>query len=176
MSSLKRKDAPAVNSSKKDAKPTTETRPSKKVKSEKPGKRDEKKSSKDMQKAPSSAPAITTIKEDEPLFPRGGGSVLTPLEHKQITIQAKQDALFEEESGKPPKTSEKVEKKRKRKSSTKEDKAGDKSARDEDAVRIEALNYKVRALQDDYHEKSNKSDLSYSVLSKDRWFSAKYAK
>lgn len=37
-------------------------------------------------------------KEDAP-FPRGGASVLTPLEHKQIKIQAKQDVLFEQSTG-----------------------------------------------------------------------------
>lgn len=142
MSSLKRKGAPSANPAAKDAKPTTETRPSKKVKSDKPGKSRDK-GSKATEKTPSSAPAIAVVKDEEPLFPRGGGSILTPLEHKQITIEAKRDALFEEQSGKPSKKgekAEKAEKKRKRKPSAKEDK---KSVRDEDAVRIEGLNYKV---------------------------------
>lgn len=144
MSSIKRKGAPSANSSERDAKHNAESRPSKKVKSEKTGKRDDKKGAKDTEKTPSSVKAITTIQGDEPLFPRGGGSVLTPLEHKQITIQAKQDALFEEESGKPSKKTEKSEKKKKRKSSKKEEKSSGTSARDEDAVKIEGLNYKVR--------------------------------
>lgn len=38
------------------------------------------------------------LKEDVP-FPRGGASVLTPLEQKQIKIQAKQDVLFEQTTG-----------------------------------------------------------------------------
>lgn len=99
-------------------------------------------SKKANKKAPSSAPTIATIKKDEePIFPRGGGSVLTPLEHKQITIEAKRDALFEEEtSSKPSKKEDKESKKRKRKS---KDKDVAKPARDENAVRIEGLNYKV---------------------------------
>ena len=149
MSSLKRKGAPPGTSATKDAKPTTDSRPSKKVKSDKPAKKTEdKKGSKDTDKNASSAPAISRVKEDEPLFPRGGGSVLTPLEHKQITIQAKQDALFEEESAKTNKKADKDLKKRKRKPSAKDTKDGkDDSllARDPDAVRIEGLNYKVRS-------------------------------
>jgi rRNA biogenesis protein RRP5 len=138
MSTLKRKGAPSGNASKKDS-------PSKKVKSEKPvDKTPDKKASKSIDKTPSSAPSIARVKQEEPLFPRGGGSVLTPLEHKQITIQAKQDALFEEESGKATKKGEKDTKKKKRKSSAKDVKKADKPAHDPDAVKIEGLNYKVR--------------------------------
>lgn len=99
-------------------------------------------SKKANKKAPSGAPAIATIKKDEePIFPRGGGSVLTPLEHKQITIEAKRDALFEEESSsKTSKKGDKESKKRKRKS---KDKDVAKPVRDDKAVRIEGLNYKV---------------------------------
>lgn len=150
MSSLKRKGAPAAHSSAKDVKPTTETRPSKKAKPDKPvksgGKERDSQASKATEKTRSSAPAVATVKDEEPLFPRGGGSILTPLEHKQISIEAKRDALFEEETGRSSKKGEKdergdkVDKKRKRKSSTKEDKT---PTRDEDAVRIEGLNYKV---------------------------------
>ncbi|CAN8097612.1 unnamed protein product [Discula destructiva] len=106
------------------------------------------KSKKANTKAPSAAAtatatatpvAIASAKEEE-AFPRGGGSVLTPLEHKQITIEAKRDALFEEESGsKPSKKDDKDSKKRKRKSKEKDVAKPD---RDEDAVRIEGLNYK----------------------------------
>lgn len=143
MSSIKRKGAPSANASERDAKPHAESRPSKKVKSDKTSKRDEKKGAKDTEKPTPSAKPIATVQGDEPLFPRGGGSILTPLEHKQITIQAKQDALFEEESGKPSKKPEKGDKKRKRKSSKKEEKAVGSSAKDEDAIKIEGLNYKV---------------------------------
>ena len=47
---------------------------------------------------PSSGRSLSVLKEDAP-FPRGGASVLTPLEHKQIKIQAKQDVLFEQTTG-----------------------------------------------------------------------------
>lgn len=146
MSTLKRKGAPSGNASKKDS-------PSKKVKSEKPADKTpenkssrtpDKKASKSTDKAASSAPSIARIKQEEPLFPRGGGSVLTPLEHKQITIQAKQDALFEEESAKATKKGDKDAKKKKRRSLGKDAKKSDKPAHDPDAVRIEGLNYKVR--------------------------------
>lgn len=145
MSSIKRKGAPSTNPSERDAKHNPESRPSKKVKSDKTAKREDKKSAKDTEKAASSTKAIATVQGDEPLFPRGGGSVLTPLEHKQITIQAKQDALFEEESGRPSKKTEKGDKKKKRKSSKKEEKAA--GVKDEDVVKIEGLNYKVWALK-----------------------------
>lgn len=55
-------------------------------------------------KASAGKPTLSS-KEDAP-FPRGGASVLTPLEHKQIKIQAKQDVLFEQVTGdKAPRTS-----------------------------------------------------------------------
>ena len=41
-----------------------------------------------------------TVPKQEPSFPRGGANVLTPLEQKQIQIQAKQDVLFEQSTGK----------------------------------------------------------------------------
>ncbi|KAL8767011.1 MAG: hypothetical protein Q9209_006365 [Squamulea sp. 1 TL-2023] len=39
------------------------------------------------------------LRQEEPSFPRGGASVLTPLEQKQIQVQAKNDVLFEQETG-----------------------------------------------------------------------------
>lgn len=45
-------------------------------------------------------PSAPIIRQDEPAFPRGGASVLTPLEQKQIQIQAKDDVLFEQSTGK----------------------------------------------------------------------------
>jgi len=49
---------------------------------------------------------VSILREEEPAFPRGGASVLTPLEHKQIQIQAKQDVLFEQSTGKKVKAYE----------------------------------------------------------------------
>ncbi|KAI4181472.1 MAG: hypothetical protein LQ346_006783 [Caloplaca aetnensis] len=47
-----------------------------------------------------STPGATVLRQEEPAFPRGGASVLTPLEQKQIHIQAKNDVLFEQNTGK----------------------------------------------------------------------------
>ena len=47
-----------------------------------------------------SASKLSVLREEEPAFPRGGASVLTPLEHRQIKFQAKQDVLFEQTTGK----------------------------------------------------------------------------
>lgn len=48
-----------------------------------------------LEDAPTSR-KISFLREEEPLFPRGGGSVLTPLEHRQINVEAQRDALFEQ--------------------------------------------------------------------------------
>ncbi|KAI9667406.1 MAG: rRNA biogenesis protein rrp5 [Bathelium mastoideum] len=40
------------------------------------------------------------LKNDERSFPRGGASALTPLEHKQIQIEAERDVLFENRASK----------------------------------------------------------------------------
>lgn len=39
--------------------------------------------------------SIPTLPAEEPAFPRGGASILTPLEHKQIAFEAQRDVLFE---------------------------------------------------------------------------------
>lgn len=39
---------------------------------------------------------LSVIRDEEPLFPRGGGSVLTAVEKKQIQNQATRDVLFEQ--------------------------------------------------------------------------------
>lgn len=50
---------------------------------------------------PASASTLSALRprEEEPAFPRGGASLLTPLEHKQIQIQATKDVLFEQNTG-----------------------------------------------------------------------------
>lgn len=48
------------------------------------------------------ASELSVLRDDEPSFPRGGGSVLTPLERKQIQIQANKDVLFEQKGPKKP--------------------------------------------------------------------------
>lgn len=105
-------------------------------------------------KPESSAPK-SVFKDEETSFPRGGASVLTPLEHKQIQIQANQDVLFEQagikrkggddgfsdmgsEDGEQatPKSSKKTHSKKSKKS------RGD--GEEEKLVRVEGLSYKVR--------------------------------
>ncbi|KAI9840320.1 MAG: rRNA biogenesis protein rrp5 [Sclerophora amabilis] len=46
------------------------------------------------------AKPISVLREEEPSFPRGGASVLTPLEYKQIKADATRDVLFEQNSSK----------------------------------------------------------------------------
>ncbi|KAI9820992.1 MAG: rRNA biogenesis protein rrp5 [Thelocarpon impressellum] len=43
---------------------------------------------------------LSSLRAEEPAFPRGGASVLTPLEHKQIKIDATRDVLFEQSGSK----------------------------------------------------------------------------
>ncbi|KAI5301453.1 rRNA biogenesis protein rrp5, partial [Ascosphaera pollenicola] len=83
------------------------------VQTDKTDKRDNKRQSTSTQKPandskPDVAPlaqSTISIREDEDTpFPRGGNSVLTPLEQKQINLQAKKDVLFEQSGGKAKKT------------------------------------------------------------------------
>lgn len=102
------------------------------------------------EKAP---PKASVFKDEETSFPRGGASVLTPLEHKQIQIKANQDVLFEqtgtkrtggaddeygdmgsEDEGKTAKAEKKRPAKKGKKSHDDEDK--------EPVVKAEGLNYK----------------------------------
>lgn len=98
---------------------------------------------------------LSVLRDDEPAFPRGGASVLTPLEQKQIHVQAKKDVLFEQngksssnaldgenensaeepDAEKPTVKSKKEKKKVKKKVAT--------EAPKEQGVRIEGLNFKV---------------------------------
>ena len=59
--------------------------------------------SRDIQSAKKYKPTIPTynpsVLRDEEIFPRGGASILTSLEHKQIRVQAQEDALFEQTTG-----------------------------------------------------------------------------
>lgn len=102
--------------------------------------------------------AVSVLREEESAFPRGGGSVLTPLERKQIQIQATRDVLFEQKrSGKPaegldddvsdadvdmqdegekPATTKKSRKSKNKKSRDTEKKA-------KEGVRVESLSFKV---------------------------------
>lgn len=93
------------------------------------------------------APKIARAKEEEAAFPRGGASVLTPLEHKQINIDATRDVLFEHETASRAKADGDLEATtshggKKRKSKSKRTKDENMKA-DEDNIRIEGLSYKV---------------------------------
>lgn len=148
MSNLKRKDAPGGHPPAKAAKQSKEAHPSKtgkskidKPKTDKP-KVDKPQTDKAKTEAAPKKAVVSVLKEEEALFPRGGGSVLTPLEQKQIQLEAKADALKEEfDTGGKPVT------KKKRSASLKKsaDKADKKTETkpDEDSVKIESLNFKV---------------------------------
>ncbi|PHH60609.1 hypothetical protein CDD81_1399 [Ophiocordyceps australis] len=128
MSSLKRKDAPGkAQPPSKSAKKSKESRPSKEALT-------------GVASQPAAVTASTTVsllKNEEPIFPRGGGSVLTPLEQKQIQLDAKADALQEEFQ-----VTEKPQKRTRRKLSLL---AASKSGllRDkESSVKVESLSFK----------------------------------
>ncbi|EIT75965.1 rRNA processing protein [Aspergillus oryzae 100-8] len=102
------------------------------------------------------ASELTVLRDDEPSFPRGGGSVLTPLERKQIQIQATKDVLFEQKATKDSSKNDEHDEdaemedvddttatatKKSRKRKTKSKKSAD-EAQDKQGVRIEGLNFK----------------------------------
>ncbi|RMZ42000.1 hypothetical protein AFCA_006920 [Aspergillus flavus] len=102
------------------------------------------------------ASELTVLRDDEPSFPRGGGSVLTPLERKQIQIQATKDVLFEQKATKGSSKNDEHDEdaemedvddttatatKKSRKRKTKSKKSAD-EAQDKQGVRIEGLNFK----------------------------------
>ncbi len=100
--------------------------------------------------------ALSALAAEEPLFPRGGGSVLTPLEHKQIQIEATRDVLFEEQGSKRTKrghiddiengeldtgaTTKLSKAKRNTKSRSKKDQES--TEQKEPGIKIESLSYK----------------------------------
>ncbi|KAH8162095.1 hypothetical protein CIB48_g6153 [Xylaria polymorpha] len=139
MSSLKRKDAPGGAPAAKSPK---------RSKSDKPQSKSNANSSqptKTSQQKPASAAGVSRLKEEEPLFPRGGGSILSPLEHRQISIQAKQDVLFEQASSQKDKKTDQSVKRKKSKASKSKPSNGSRPA--EDGVRIESLNYQITEIR-----------------------------
>ncbi|KAJ5488730.1 hypothetical protein N7539_003620 [Penicillium diatomitis] len=124
------------------------------------GAEDRKAESKPRDTAPQ-ASELSVLRDDEPSFPRGGGSVLTPLERKQIQIQANKDVLFEQKGVKKP-TREFVNEndddededvemedadanasaKKSRKKKSKAKKSASKDSSEKEGVRIEGLSYK----------------------------------
>lgn len=122
---------------------------------------DESKSARPEKKQKASVPSTKpVVLAEEPVFPRGGSSILTPLEQKQIHIQATSDVLFEQSTGRKPAIHEFEDEehgsdqldqsssalqKRKRKKKTQKNQKGnlDEVAKEPD-MRIERLSYKVR--------------------------------
>ena len=109
-------------------------------------------------KSSTSTQKKSLLREEEPAFPRGGASILTPLEYKQIQIQAKQDVLFEQNTGQKAARNEFEDEgndedlpgqlggpiKKSKNNSKIRDKMGKKlGVVEEVAVRIEGLSYKV---------------------------------
>jgi len=105
--------------------------------------------------AKSQKPAQTSVfKDEERSFPRGGASVLTPLEHKQIQIKATQDVLFEQ-SGQKRVAEDRLSDEddhasddgasagKKSKKSKKKSKKAKGAEKEERFVRVESLSYKV---------------------------------
>lgn len=101
---------------------------------------------------------VATVPKQEPSFPRGGANVLTPLEQKQIQIQAKQDVLFEQSTGKkvqradleeeeevdglPSSKSQESTKTKRLKNKKKSSKSTEPTKEKEKTVRIEGLSYR----------------------------------
>jgi len=119
-----------------------EDRPSKRLRPE------EKEKSTSSTKIPAVS-KLSKAREEEVAFPRGGASVLTPLEHKQIQIEATRDVLFEQ-SAKSAAAAEEggeaqnaIRKKVKSKSKGKGKKGGEEAEPEEETVKIEGLSYKV---------------------------------
>jgi rRNA biogenesis protein RRP5 len=145
MAAIKRKAEQASTPSKKD-KNASDARNAKRRKS------DVTEQSAPAKPKPEMTARTSVFKDEEKSFPRGGASVLTPMEHKQIQIRANQDVLFEQSGTKrkgddgmsdmgsddEEKAASKASKKRPAKKGKKAQEDGDK----EKVVRAEGLNYK----------------------------------
>ena len=149
MSALKRKNGPDATKVSKDnpAKRTKTDTPEKNAKAAKTDKPNKAKESTTAPSTSASRPAkssvLTLLKDEEPLFPRGGGSVLTPLEQKQIQMKAKADAFDEDELDVSAKSKTKKKERNDKRSSKKSDKQTSHPVRGEDSVKVESLNFKV---------------------------------
>ncbi|RPA89371.1 nucleic acid-binding protein [Choiromyces venosus 120613-1] len=88
---------------------------------------------------PAKPSTLRVSKDEETSFPRGGGSILTPLEFKQISNDAAKDALFETENAKVKTTKKpkREELKKGKKSKKDESKKGEKKG-----IVAEGLSYK----------------------------------
>lgn len=140
----KRKSGPTNESFARSKKPAEgDDRPSKRLRA------DKKDGKSATLKAPL-VPKISRVREEEAAFPRGGASILTPLEHKQIQIEATRDVLFEQQGAKFSRPDEErgeeetaIRKRQKPKSKGKGKKGVEKTEPEDETVKIEGLSYKV---------------------------------
>ncbi|PBP21383.1 rRNA biogenesis protein RRP5, partial [Diplocarpon rosae] len=136
----KRKSGPTNESFARSRNPTDgDTRPSKRPRADEDSKKP---------KNPHIS-KIAKARNDEDAFPRGGASLLTPLEHKQIQIEATRDVLFEQganskadEFGADGETTERKKKNPKSNWKVKGKKGTEVAEVEEEGVRIEGLSYK----------------------------------
>lgn len=84
----------------------------------------------------------TSLSSSEVAFPRGGGSVLTPLEVKTISNQATEDVLFEQASSAKRPNSDGAQPQKKRKKPAKKTAGALKPAEEEQLKPIEHFNFK----------------------------------
>ncbi|KAH6723897.1 hypothetical protein BKA61DRAFT_648930 [Leptodontidium sp. MPI-SDFR-AT-0119] len=143
----KRKSGPANESFARSRHPTDgDSRPSKRPRA------DELDGEKTTKAKIPHAPKISQVRDEDVAFPRGGASLLTPLEHKQIQIEATRDVLFEQgaksknvdedgENGENGETAEKKKHKSRSKGKGEGKKGKDTGEVDEEEVRIEGLSY-----------------------------------
>lgn len=151
MGPIKRKSGPTNDSFVRSKKlGENDNRPQKRLRQEETASSDTTKPNSGIATVPTAAhvPKIARAKEEEVAFPRGGASVLTPLEHKQINIDATRDVLFEHETASRAKAEGESEaaathggkkRKQKNKGAKDENAKGD----EDDNIRIEGLSYKV---------------------------------
>ena len=135
-----------MNDLKRKSSVVEDVRPSKAAKTSTSGRATAKESTKTIAaKSSSNAVPVTGVREEDPLFPRGGGSTLTPLEYKQVKAQATKDALFEDaiaSAGAAGKSEQRRKKLRPGKGI--KSKAKDVEVTiNEDHVKIESLNHRV---------------------------------
>jgi len=82
-------------------------------------------------------------RDEEGAFPRGGASILTPLEHKQIQIEATRDVLFEQGTKEDGEGDAVTPARKKSKSKGGNKMSNEQAEEEEDSVKIEGLSYKV---------------------------------
>jgi rRNA biogenesis protein RRP5 len=128
----KRKNAPTNDSFARSRNPSDkDNRPSKRVRPNEERK---------------SVPGPTKLsqgRDEEVAFPRGGASILTPLEHKQIQIEATRDVLFEQGAKDDVEGDAVTPARKKSKSKGKSKKSNEQADEEEESVKIEGLSYKV---------------------------------